>query len=76
MVGTIGFIAAALFAMYAGPSTVEAHGFVKQWGIKGQTLVKAQKTDVKSSTFRAGSSNTGWIGSQCSYSFHAHTCFS
>lgn len=65
MVGTIRFVVAALLALYAGPSAVEAHGFIKEWGVKGKTLVKAQKTNVKSSTFRAVSSNTGWIGSQC-----------
>ncbi|KAI0739116.1 glycosyl hydrolase family 61-domain-containing protein [Daedaleopsis nitida] len=50
--------------MAAAPSAVEAHGFIKQWGVKGQALQKAQKTDVKASSFRAAPSNTGWIGSK------------
>ena len=37
-------LTAVLLAVAAVPSAVEAHGFIKQFGVKGQTLEKAQKT--------------------------------
>ncbi|TFK89936.1 lytic polysaccharide monooxygenase [Polyporus arcularius HHB13444] len=64
MVASSVLYSALLFALAAAPSAVEAHGFIKQWGVKGQTLEKAQKTDIKASAFRAVASNTGWIGAQ------------
>lgn len=67
MVASTAFFSALLLALAAAPSAVEAHGFIKQWGVKGQALEKAQKTDIKASSFRAVASNTGWIGSQCTY---------
>ncbi|RPD55980.1 hypothetical protein L227DRAFT_636156 [Lentinus tigrinus ALCF2SS1-6] len=55
---------AAFLLAFAITPAVNAHGFIKQWGVKGQTLEKAQKTDLMGSSFRAVASNTGWIGSQ------------
>ena len=63
------FISAALVAAAVSPA-VDAHGFIKEWGVKGNQLVKAQKTDLKSSSFRAVPSNTGWIGSKCTSLLH------
>ena len=62
-------ISAALVAVAVSPA-VAAHGFIKEWGVKGNQLVKAQKTDLKSSSFRAVPSNTGWIGSKCTSLLH------
>ena len=67
MIGLNFFFTVILLAASTAPSVVEAHGFIKQWGVKGSSLVKAQKTDVKSSSFRAVPSNTGWIGSKCAH---------
>ena len=67
-------LVAALLALASVPSAVEAHGFIKEWGVKGQTLEKAQKTDIKASSFRAVASNTGWIGSQCTFMHFVLPC--
>ncbi|KAI0720775.1 glycosyl hydrolase family 61-domain-containing protein [Cerioporus squamosus] len=61
MVARTSLFVTFLCALAAAPSAVEAHGFIKQWGV-GQTLEKAQNTDIKTSSFRTVAFNTGWIG--------------